>query len=260
MKTKKKWTLRFEDVPTKDLRVDLSYQRPVDKRYRTIAANFDELLFRPLQVSERTDGHFYVIDGSHRLAAAKHLGYPAVPCEVYTGLTINDERHMFANQDKGRVAVSTIIKFKAECRIPNSAAAKLLTLFEENELLYEDHGGTRCFMRALAYLKKMMESNQEENVANLCYVYGNVPTAIKTQVNFWHCQMTRGILSALMVGETPENIVAAFQQKSATELYNDARTSVSGHDLVAPISRLIQREIAGLNHNPRRAATEVAPQ
>ena len=245
MKAKKKWSLDFEQVPVSELRVDLSYQRPVDKRYLKIAQSFDELLFRPLQVSKRVNNKYYVIDGAHRLAAVKHLGIKAVPCEVYEGISLNDERHMFANQDKGRVAVSALIKFKAEARIPNSVSARLLEFFTENEMPWEPVG-TQKYMRALGFLKRMMEANQEDVVEQVCQIYNLVPQERKNENSFWHNQFTRAVYSTLIAGEEPHNVIAVFELKSADDIWREARTTTVGNDLVHPISRIIQREIAGL--------------
>ena len=63
----------FTRLPSIMLESDTSYQRPIDlKRVQRIVENFDARLVNPLKVSGR-DGHYYVFDGAHTLAALKEI-------------------------------------------------------------------------------------------------------------------------------------------------------------------------------------------
>jgi ParB-like nuclease domain len=71
--------------------VDPDVQRTLRKAWaREIADNFDPDRIRVIVVSYRADGKYYVIDGQHRLAALKAMGYDnqLVDCSVF------DRRHM----------------------------------------------------------------------------------------------------------------------------------------------------------------------
>lgn len=77
------------------LRIDPSYQREIDDKgrvlVRKIAASWDWSLCQPLVVASRSDRSLYVIDGQHRLEAARMRGdiaqlprlilHPADPAE-----------------------------------------------------------------------------------------------------------------------------------------------------------------------------------
>ena len=83
------------------LETDASYQRKIDiSRVDRIVAGFDARLVNTVKVSNR-DGHFYVFDGAHTLAALKriHAERPfPVDCKVFHGLTYEEEAYLFALQ------------------------------------------------------------------------------------------------------------------------------------------------------------------
>ena len=98
------------------LESDVSYQRPIDaKRVARIVENFDARLVNPLKVSNR-DGHFYVFDGAHTLAALKEISKFEnfmVPCMVFHGLTYEDEAYLFALQRGESKEVATAMRIRA---------------------------------------------------------------------------------------------------------------------------------------------------
>lgn len=65
---------RVAFLPTGHLRIDPSYQRDVNEpRIKRMAAAWDDRRADTLTVSAR-DGSFYVLDGQHRLLAARMAG------------------------------------------------------------------------------------------------------------------------------------------------------------------------------------------
>lgn len=77
------------------------YQRNLSVPFaKRIAVNFDPDLFWPIIVSRRADGD-YVLDGQHRLHAVRDIlnwRDQNVPCEVYTGLSVEMEAKLFGTQ------------------------------------------------------------------------------------------------------------------------------------------------------------------
>lgn len=76
------------------LELDYSYQRPTEpERVRSIVSQFDPALVNLLKVSAR-DGHYYVFDGGHTLAALRTINgnkdFPVL-CKIYYGLTYEEE-------------------------------------------------------------------------------------------------------------------------------------------------------------------------
>ena len=83
------------------LEIDMGYQRETKpEEVRRIVEKFDPAVANILKVSAR-DGHYYVFDGGHTLAALKKINGDAnfpVLCQVFHGLTYEDEAVLFAKQ------------------------------------------------------------------------------------------------------------------------------------------------------------------
>lgn len=107
------YTVEFLFV--RDLRIDPSYQRNLrDAHVRNIVANFDPYLLDPLVVSRRADGSTWVMDGQHRTAALREMGYDdqRVPCMVFRNLTLAQESRRFNTQDV-RKPLNALERFRA---------------------------------------------------------------------------------------------------------------------------------------------------
>ena len=91
-------------VPIADTRVSSKAQATFSEaRAERIAANFDlEALGYP--VVNFRDGHWYIIDGQHRVAALKIMGWgdQQVQCEAYEGLTEEQEAVLFLGRNDKR--------------------------------------------------------------------------------------------------------------------------------------------------------------
>lgn len=106
-------------LPPAELRIDGAYQREIEnsKSHRLIAAiarDWDWALCQPLVVSDRNGaGELYVIDGQHRLAAAKLRGDIAqLPCVVlaYTGAHAEAASFVALNQARRPLHVLEIYR------------------------------------------------------------------------------------------------------------------------------------------------------
>ena len=93
--------LRF--LPTDRLTSGQPYQRPVEEKdVDDLIRKWDDHLLKPLIVSFR-DGHFYVVDGQHRIAALRKMNNGAeviVPCQVHNDLTYEKEAELYAKLDR----------------------------------------------------------------------------------------------------------------------------------------------------------------
>lgn len=92
------------------LETGLYFQKdPNPKRIQKIVDEFTWNLFRPLDVSKR-DGHFYVLDGQHRLFAIRQMnGVNSeinIPCNVIEGLTEKEECKLFVELNTSSRKVS----------------------------------------------------------------------------------------------------------------------------------------------------------
>jgi hypothetical protein len=110
-------SLEFRPIP--QLQIDASYQRSIDtgpsqSLVRRIAMHWDWGLCQPLTVAKRDDGSLWVIDGQHRLAAARmrHDIYD-LPCVVVSSVSAADEAASFVALNQQRRPLTALDLFKA---------------------------------------------------------------------------------------------------------------------------------------------------
>lgn len=105
---------RLRWVPLNQMRVNTLAQREiVQARVDHLAANLDlDQIGNPV-VSHR-DGHFWVIDGQHRIEAMRQFGFTTetIQCWVHEGLTSEDEAERFLKLNDTLV-VQAIPKYRA---------------------------------------------------------------------------------------------------------------------------------------------------
>lgn len=113
------------------LTMDASYQRSTDNQasqrlITSIAAAFDWRLCTPLVVSRRADGTFAVIDGQHRLLAARLRRMDDLPCCVFTYDSAEEEAKMFVAANRSRKAMNRLDDFHAALAAGDSDAHQTL--------------------------------------------------------------------------------------------------------------------------------------
>ena len=104
--------LKFAEIPTGLLAIPETYQRPQRGHEKEIAKHWDKKKAGALVTSYR-DGKLYVIDGQHRLLAARIVGEESMPCQIYEGLTEAEEASIFGSQDENKIKLRTIEKIYA---------------------------------------------------------------------------------------------------------------------------------------------------
>lgn len=101
-----------------ELQVDPTYQRSLEGKssqqlIKDIAQHWNWDLCLPLVVARR-GGVLYVIDGQHRLEAAKRRGdIPQLPCVLIESVSAADEAATFVHLNQRRRALSKVDEFKA---------------------------------------------------------------------------------------------------------------------------------------------------
>lgn len=98
-------------------------------RAKSIAKDFNSHKLGVLTVSFR-DGHYFVVDGQHRLVAAKMVGFKDLMCMILEGLTYEDEALLFATQDDKVKNVMINHKFSALIEAKNPTALKIKSIVE----------------------------------------------------------------------------------------------------------------------------------
>ena len=99
-----------------DLFADPAYQRDLDSaRVERMRGELDRTLLGVVEVSERADGRYAIIDGQHRWAVIQAAGGSDahLVCQVHTGLGIEDEARLFYEIDTRRKTLSWWDRWRA---------------------------------------------------------------------------------------------------------------------------------------------------
>lgn len=105
---------RLRWIPIRDMKVSSLAQRDLNQAWvDRIANEFDVEQIGTPTVNMRDGGTFYVIDGQHRIAALKQIGWgdQQIQCWVYEGLNEAEEAEMFLRLSD-TLGIKTFDKFR----------------------------------------------------------------------------------------------------------------------------------------------------
>lgn len=119
-------------IPTSLLELDSVVQRPAKGHEHAIARNWDDSKCDDLKVNYQSEtGKLTVIDGQHRLLAARERGVETLVCRVYVDLDTKQRAKLFAAQwDNARKLTIRDI-FKANLIAEDSVALKMQRIAHE---------------------------------------------------------------------------------------------------------------------------------
>ena len=123
-------------VLPQELQIDESYQRSIEaddsqRLIRQIAQHWDWDLCQPLMVSRRRDGALFVIDGQHRLAAARlRADIAQLPAMVKEYASAADEAASFVHLNQRRRPLTALQLFRAAVASGDSEARAILAAIE----------------------------------------------------------------------------------------------------------------------------------
>lgn len=135
----------LENCRIEELNIDPAYQRSIDNApsltlVRKIASFWDWSLFHPLAVARREDGTLWVIDGQHRLAAARlRRDLLDLPCVVSRSASRADEAASFVAMNQQRRALNKLDLFKAAVAGGDSEADAIAAALEAAGLRLARH-------------------------------------------------------------------------------------------------------------------------
>lgn len=106
---------RLVTIPKELLLIDSSYQNPANLEEVTRIRNgWNQFLCNPLSVAERYDGRYYVVDGQHRLLAAKQISnIKSLPCMVFHSDGAQEEAQLYYQCNNNRRKPSVAEKYKS---------------------------------------------------------------------------------------------------------------------------------------------------
>jgi hypothetical protein len=125
-----------------ELEIDGTYQRAAESgMVRHIAVHWDWRLCAPLTVSRRIDpAGFFVIDGQHRLEAAKLRGdIPHLPCIISTFGSIAEEAGCFVAVNSHRKRVTPLDTFRAQLASGDARAVEISEIIHSAGLSLAKH-------------------------------------------------------------------------------------------------------------------------
>lgn len=123
--------------PVEQLQIDETYQRSLEAAnsitlIRRIAMYWDWGLCQPLYVARRIDGRLYVVDGQHRLAAAKLRGDVwQLPCVVRSFESREQEAAAFVALNQERRPLSKLQIFKAALAAGDFEASQIVVAVDD---------------------------------------------------------------------------------------------------------------------------------
>lgn len=132
-------------LPAKDLKIDPRYQRTINEAHvRKIARDFDPDAFGVLEVSERSDRTYWVMNGQHRHAAVMLLGWEEqlVPCVVHRGLTLEEEATIFYKPQTTARSLSPAERFRARIIASDPSATQIRDLVHQAGYEISNHAGS----------------------------------------------------------------------------------------------------------------------
>lgn len=123
------------------LKVDPLYQRELDSKsqrlIRDIAEQWDWSLCQPLVVASRRDGSLFVVDGQHRLEAARHRGDIAqLPCVIVHPADPADEAAAFVALNQRRRPLTAFAMYNGALAAGDEAAIQLQRLLDKHRLSF----------------------------------------------------------------------------------------------------------------------------
>ena len=204
------------------------YQRGVQrKRVELIAADFNEYVANEPKVSFR-NGKYYVVDGQHTIEARiLRNGGRALPilCKVYTGMTMQQEALLFAEQNGHSAPLSAGIKLRAKVAGDDAPSKEFLAAtnrvglaFNYDSLQLSDYR-ISCVGTALKLYDQLGEEIYCEALRHIVAAWEGRPDSLRAAVLrgvMYFVQLYRGQYSE-------ERLVRALSGVHPMELYRISR-------------------------------------
>jgi hypothetical protein len=158
------------------LLVDDSYQRSASPaKVKKIASEWSWVACSVIVVAQRASGEFFVIDGQHRVIAAKQRSdISDLPCVVFEIDDIADEARGFLNVNTERKPMASIGKFKASIAASDPLAVFVNDTLVGLDIKIRNDSKTPMSVKSLALLMHIANQDKQafkvtmEVCAKLC--------------------------------------------------------------------------------------------
>ena len=179
---------RVIDLNTASLEIPReAYQRALNPdRVKRIVKEFDERIANDPKVSYR-DGHYYVFDGQHTIAARKMRNGNRdlkIRCKVYFGMTAEDEALLFAQQTGASAKLTAGIRIRAKIYGGDPEAVQFKAATEAVGLCldYSQEKGLKripCIGTAFSAFQKLGPERYMESLQTIYDAWGGIPDSFR---------------------------------------------------------------------------------
>ncbi len=137
---------RLEWLPVEQLGVDRRYQREMGKdnwaHVHRILREWNWLHYQPIVVAPKEGGAGYVVvDGQHRLEAAKHPLIDRLPCYVVDAVDVAQQARAFVALNARRIGVTRLQRFWAAHAAGEPTAKRIYRICSEAGVTITKSGG-----------------------------------------------------------------------------------------------------------------------
>lgn len=153
-------------IPVDQLYVDTGYQRVVTHTVNSLVLHWNPEKCDPLLVNYREDEErFYVIDGGHRLTAAKRMNLPWLPCRILVGKTPKQEAKIFADQNRDVSMLKPFDRFHSELFANDPMAVKTQEIFDKYDVkVLRQPRAVVGAIRCLEYCWKLVRDSRADEL------------------------------------------------------------------------------------------------
>ena len=175
----------FAWINKNELMIDENYQRTQSReKVKNIAKNWSWISCGVLIVVRRKNGKHYVVEGGHRLGAAKmRSDIDAVPCLVFGGKEVKDEAIAFLDTNRCRKMVTVFESFRALLEAGDKHALEIKGMVDKAGYRLVPGGATGKTIGCTGLLINLMRDFREEFLASwplIVAVHQNEPMRERT--------------------------------------------------------------------------------
>lgn len=136
-----------------------TYGRPLkpSRKAKLDKMKFDAGRAQTLEVSEREDGRYALIDGQGRKYLAAKDGVPMLPAHVHRGLSYEEEAHKFTIYNGNRVLITAVETYLSELEAGNPLALAIQEVLDERGLKVS-YGHSKTSIQAVVIMAEIAES------------------------------------------------------------------------------------------------------
>ncbi len=250
-------------LPVAMLSVDMTYQRKIDGRRSQVAieqivSNFKWSCFGTALVTPKDDG-WMIIDGQHRVEAARRLGIKTVPCIVVNQAPLAEQAAIFVSTNQIRVQVNPYTLFHARLTAGDPLATEVQRLCDDAHLSIPKYPIQKSSMApgqtlALATLERIVKNGSAAARSGVIAVghafrdRAGAATAVILQA------------ASLVAGVKPDSAAATqawFQRQDPDDLNLRYRGSAGASELAQRVVRAI--EVSPKVSPPPTGSPAIAP-